>query len=50
MDKLDSLNQVASFHQTFKHPIEPTPTIPSKERCDLRVELISEEFKTLIGA
>jgi predicted HAD superfamily Cof-like phosphohydrolase len=44
---LNSLNQVAEFHTTFKHPIKPTPVIPSKERCNLRVELLAEELKEL---
>ena len=47
MEKIDALNQVAEFHKTFKHPIEENPTIPSKERCDLRVSLIAEELKEL---
>ena len=47
MDKLDALNQVAEFHRTFKHPIEPIPTIPSEKRCKLRVSLIAEELKEL---
>lgn len=47
MDKIDSLNQVAEFHNTFKHPVLDKATIPSKQRCDLRVELISEELKEL---
>ncbi|RED97953.1 pyrophosphohydrolase domain-containing protein [Marinoscillum furvescens] len=47
MDKIDSLNQVAEFHKTFKHPIEPSPVIPAKERCELRVSLIAEELKEL---
>jgi predicted HAD superfamily Cof-like phosphohydrolase len=47
MDKIDALNQVAEFHRTFKHPIEPLPTIPSEERCQLRVNLIAEELKEL---
>lgn len=47
MQTLDSLNQVAQFHQTFKHPILPTPQIPSPERCKLRVSLIAEELKEL---
>ncbi len=47
MDKLDSLNQVAEFHKTFKHPILKNPQIPPKERADLRVLLISEELKEL---
>lgn len=47
MDKLDALNQVAEFHRTFKHPIEPKPTIPAAERCRLRVNLIAEELKEL---
>lgn len=47
MDKLDSLNQVAEFHKTFKHPILKIAQIPPKERADLRVLLIAEELKEL---
>jgi predicted HAD superfamily Cof-like phosphohydrolase len=47
MQNLDCLNQVAEFHKTFKHPILEQPTIPSPERCDLRVSLIAEELKEL---
>ncbi|MFN4146056.1 MAG: hypothetical protein ACK4GN_09550 [Runella sp.] len=47
MDSLDCLNQVAEFHRTFKHPILPTPQIPTEERCRLRVSLIAEELKEL---
>jgi predicted HAD superfamily Cof-like phosphohydrolase len=43
----NSLNQVAEFHTTFKHPILPTPIIPSKERCELRIALLAEELKEL---
>jgi predicted HAD superfamily Cof-like phosphohydrolase len=50
MQTLDSLNQVAEFHKTFKHPVEPAPTIPSKKRCDLRVALIREELEELEAA
>ena len=48
--QLDVLNQVAEFHTTFNHPILDTPTIPSKERCDLRVSLIQEELNELLEA
>lgn len=47
MDKIDALNQVAAFHRTFKHPIEPEPVIPAEARCRLRVNLIAEELKEL---
>jgi predicted HAD superfamily Cof-like phosphohydrolase len=47
MDKINSLNQVAEFHKTFKHPVLQDPQIPSEQRCDLRVSLISEELKEL---
>ena len=47
MDKIDPLNQVAHFHQTFQHPILNEPEIPSKQRCDLRVSLIDEELQEL---
>src|SRR5580698_6096077 len=43
----NSLNQVAEFHTTFKHPILPAPIIPSMERCKLRIELLTEELKEL---
>ena len=39
-----ALTDVATFHEVFKHPILDKPTIPSKERCTLRVELIQEEL------
>jgi len=45
MEKLDSLNQVAEFHRTFRHPIEPKPIIPAAERCRLRVALLEEELR-----
>src|ERR1700733_587524 len=44
---LNSLNQVAEFHTTFKHPIVAMPAIPSPERCKLRIELLAEELKEL---
>ncbi|MEZ5045174.1 MAG: nucleoside triphosphate pyrophosphohydrolase family protein [Saprospiraceae bacterium] len=47
MEKLDALRQVADFHRTFKHPILEHPTIPSADRCRLRVALIAEELKEL---
>ncbi len=47
MDKIDSLNQVAEFHHTFKHPVLDDPQIPDEVRCKLRVELIAEELKEL---
>ena len=47
MEKIDSLNQVADFHYTFKHPVLETPQIPGEKRSKLRVELISEELKEL---
>ena len=50
MKTLDSLNQVAEFHKTFKHPVLEEPTIPSKQRCALRVALIREELEELEAA
>lgn len=47
MEDLKALSQVAEFHKTFKHPILEQATIPSKERSQLRIELISEELKEL---
>lgn len=50
MKEIDSLNQVAEFHKTFKHPVEEDPIIPSKKRCSLRVALIREELEELEAA
>lgn len=47
MQSIDSLNQVAEFHTTFKHPILDTPQIPSEDRARLRVALLAEELKEL---
>jgi predicted HAD superfamily Cof-like phosphohydrolase len=47
MDKIDSLNQVAKFHKTFKHPVLNSPQIPSEKRCELRVALLQEELNEL---
>jgi predicted HAD superfamily Cof-like phosphohydrolase len=50
MEVIDALNQVAEFHRTFQHPIEQTPLIPERHRCDLRVALIREELEELESA
>lgn len=47
MQQPDSLNQVAEFHRTFKHPIVAAPALPSEERSRLRVALLAEELKEL---
>jgi predicted HAD superfamily Cof-like phosphohydrolase len=47
MRQPDSLNLVAEFHRTFKHPVLESPQIPSDERCRLRVALLAEELKEL---
>lgn len=47
MEEPKALNSVAEFHKTFKHPILPSPQIPSEDRCKLRVALIAEELKEL---
>jgi predicted HAD superfamily Cof-like phosphohydrolase len=47
MEKIDSLNQVAEFHKTFNAPILDKPQIPSKERCELRINLLQEELNEM---
>lgn len=47
MKQPDSLNLVAEFHSTFKHPVLDQPQIPSDERCRLRVALLAEELKEM---
>ncbi len=43
----DALNSVAAFHETFDLPVETEPTIPSIDRCVLRINLIEEELAEL---
>lgn len=43
----ENLNQVAEFMKTFAQPVLETPTIPSIDRCNLRVDLIQEELNEL---
>jgi predicted HAD superfamily Cof-like phosphohydrolase len=50
MEQINSLNQVADFHRTFKAPILETPQIPSEQRCQLRVDLLQEELNELSQA
>ena len=47
MQQPDSLQLVADFHRTFRHPILAKPGIPDENRCKLRVALIAEELKEL---
>ncbi|RYG20723.1 MAG: hypothetical protein EOO07_04365 [Chitinophagaceae bacterium] len=47
MNDLNALSQVGEFHSTFKHPIVAQPSIPSKERAQLRIDLLAEELKEL---
>lgn len=47
MKQPESLEMVAEFHQTFKHPILKEPAIPDEKRCKLRVDLIAEELREL---
>lgn len=50
MKSPDSLNSVSKFHITFQHPILPSPLMPDKSRCELRVKLIQEELNELSEA
>jgi predicted HAD superfamily Cof-like phosphohydrolase len=47
MEEAKALNGVSLFHKTFNHPIENDPVIPSKNRCELRLNLLKEELKEL---
>jgi predicted HAD superfamily Cof-like phosphohydrolase len=47
MKEVNALNGVVKFHEVFKHPIQNSPIIPDKKRCDLRVDLIQEELNEL---
>jgi len=50
MKQPEALKMVADFHETFKHPILPEPSIPAEDRCNLRIALIAEELKELEAA
>lgn len=41
------LNDVAEFHRTFHLPVLDTPTVPSADRCQLRINLLQEELDEL---
>lgn len=50
MNKIDEpkpLNDVAAFHKTFEMPVLDEPTIPHKDRCALRINLLEEELEEL---
>lgn len=42
-----SLTSVAEFHRTFQHPVLEQPQIPAADRCQLRINLLSEELDEL---
>ena len=46
-DEPQALNDTADFHRTFNLPILSDPTIPSKARCQLRINLLQEELDEL---
>src|SRR6187397_560006 len=41
------LNDVAEFHNTFNMPVLQSPSIPDKDRCALRINLLQEELDEL---
>ncbi|MCB0602528.1 MAG: nucleoside triphosphate pyrophosphohydrolase family protein [Saprospiraceae bacterium] len=42
-----ALNDVQAFHHTFDLPVLAEPSIPSVQRCTLRVNLLEEELREL---
>ncbi len=44
------LTDVSEFHDVFNLPSLDRPTIPSQQRCDLRVNLLQEELNELKDA
>lgn len=47
---MNYIKTVAEFHEVFQHPILLTPQIPDQQRCELRVNLLTEELKEFIVA
>ena len=50
MTSPEALASVAEFHRTFHLPVVDQPAIPSKERCQLRINLLREELDELEAA
>lgn len=46
----NALTDVAIFMKAFTQPVLDVPTIPSDDRCELRVKLIQEELNELSDA
>jgi predicted HAD superfamily Cof-like phosphohydrolase len=44
------IDMVADFQRRFAAPILDTPTIPSVDRCELRIDLIKEELRETTDA
>lgn len=44
------LSDVSEFHEVFDLPVLEEPTIPAKQRCELRVNLLQEELNELKDA
>lgn len=38
------IEHVRKFHEVYEAPIENHPTIPAKDRCELRFKLMQEEL------
>lgn len=46
----NTLESVAQFHNLFRCPVLNSPTLPSSDRCGLRVSLLKEELQELEDA
>ncbi len=46
-DEPAALTGVAAFHHTFDLPVLDEPSIPNKDRCRLRINLLEEELAEL---
>ena len=44
---MNYIKKVEEFHKTFNAPVLSKPQIPSKDRCELRVNLLQEELDEL---
>jgi len=47
MKEVDALAGTAAFHRLVNLPVLDTPTIPSADRCRLRINLLQEELNEL---
>lgn len=50
MKSPNTLHEVKAFHKLFNQPVLDSPQIPDQDRCQLRINLLTEELGELVIA